>query len=174
MNHPNYGQYLFFMQPEGELSCNNKFSHGFFQYYSGAILFINLNHKIMISLKFLKRKNPNDLSAPEKFYAAVINNGSIDMNKLAERIAYQSTLTPGDCYNVLSALENNVIDELKEGRIVRLGELGTFRLSVSSNGSDTYEEGHTGLVKKARILFRPGTGFRNMLKNLVFKKISFS
>ena len=150
------------------LFCN------FFQYHSGAIIFIHLNHKIMISLKFFKRKNPRDISAPEKFYAGVIYNGSIDMKTLAERIAYQSTLTPGDCYNVLSALEKNVIDELKEGRIVHLGELGTFRLSVSSNGSNTYEEANTGLVKKARILFRPGSRFRDMLRNLVFKKMQYS
>ena len=125
----------------------------------------------MIQLKFLKRKNPNDLSAPEKYYAAAISEGSIDLKRLAEKIAYQSTLTPGDCYNVLSALEKNIIEELSDGRIVRLGDLGTFRLSVSSEGSDTLENAHSGMVKKARILFRPAKGLRNMLKNLNYKKV---
>jgi len=128
----------------------------------------------MINLKFFKRKNPRDLNAPEKFYAGVVSDGSIDMKKLAERIAYQSTLTPGDCYNVLSALEKNVIDELKEGRIVRLGELGSLRLSVSSGGSDTFDEAHSGLVKKTRILYRPGLELRTMLKSLKFKKLSLT
>ena len=125
----------------------------------------------MIQLKFLKRKNPNDLSAPEKYYAAAISEGSIDLKRLAEKIAYQSTLTPGDCYNVLSALEKNIIEELSDGRIVRLGDLGTFRLSVSSEGSDTLENAHSGMVKKARILFRPAKGLRIMLKNLNYKKV---
>jgi hypothetical protein len=62
---------------------------------------IHLKNLAMIKLKFLKRKNPNDLSAPEKYYAAVISEGSINLKRLAEKIAYQSTLTPGDCYNVL-------------------------------------------------------------------------
>jgi len=125
----------------------------------------------MIKLKFLKRRNPNDLTAPEKYYAAAISEGSIDLKRLAEKIAYQSTLTPGDCYNVLSALEKNVIEELSDGRIVRLGDLGTFRLSVSSNGIDALEDTHSGMVKKARILFRPAEGLRNMLKNLNFRKV---
>ena len=125
----------------------------------------------MIKLKFFKRKNPNDLSAPEKYYAAAISEGSIDLKRLAEKIAYQSTLTPGDCYNVLSALEKNIIEELSDGRIVRLGDLGTFRLSVSSEGIDTLENTHSGMVKKARILFRPAIGLRNMLKNLNYKKV---
>lgn len=125
----------------------------------------------MIKLKFLKRKNPNDLTAPEKYYAAAISEGSIDLKRLAEKIAYQSTLTPGDCYNVLSALEKNVIEELSDGRIVRLGDLGTFRLSISSEGSDTLEDTHSGMVKKARILFRPAEGLRNMLKNLNYRKV---
>ena len=125
----------------------------------------------MIQLKILKRKNPNDLSAPEKYYAAAISEGSIDLKRLAEKIAYQSTLTPGDCYNVLSALEKNIIEELSDGRIVRLGDLGTFLLSVSSEGSDTLENAHSGMVKKARILFRPAKGLRIMLKNLNYKKV---
>ena len=134
-------------------------------------IIIHLNILAMIKLKFLKRKNPNDLTAPEKYYAAAVSEGSINLNRLAEKIAYQSTLTPGDCYNVLSALEKNIIEELNDGRIVRLGELGTFRLSVSSEGSDTLENTHSGMVKKARILFRPAKGLRKMLRNLDFRKV---
>ena len=119
----------------------------------------------------MKKKNPGDVNAPEKFYASTISMGSVDLRKMAEKISYQSTLTPGDCYNVLSALEKNVIDELSEGKIVRLGELGTFRLSVSSEGKETEGEFTSNSIKKKRILFLPSKGLKEMLRNLNFLKL---
>ena len=39
-----------------------------------------------ITYKTLPRKNPRDLAAPEKYYAAVKTNGSVDFETLAEAI----------------------------------------------------------------------------------------
>ena len=74
-----------------------------------------------IRFKTLPRRNPQDREAPQKFYAASIGNGETDMEALAEMIAYQSTLTDTDCYAVLRSLEHNIINELRQGRIVKLG-----------------------------------------------------
>jgi predicted histone-like DNA-binding protein len=71
---------------------------------------------------------------------------------------------------VLVSLERSLIRELKNGRIVRLGRLGDFQISVSSFGSDVVEEVSASSVKKARILFKPSVGCRNMLKTLEYKK----
>jgi hypothetical protein len=59
--------------------------------------------------------------APEKFYAAAIADGDVDLDRLAELIPYQCTVTETDCYAVLLALEHNIIGELGQGRIVKLG-----------------------------------------------------
>jgi predicted histone-like DNA-binding protein len=124
----------------------------------------------MLKVKSVKRKDPRDQASIEKFYLTTISQGSSNLKQLAEKISYQSTLTPGDCYNVLSALEKNVIDELQQGRIVRLGELGTFRVSVSSEGKMTDEELNASAIKKARILFRPSVELSKMLKSLHFQR----
>ena len=124
----------------------------------------------MLKLSIIKRRDPRDITSPEKFYLTTISQGSSNLKQLAEKISYQSTLTPGDCYNVLSALEKNVIDELQQGRIVRLGELGTFRVSVSSEGKMTDEELNASAIKKARILFRPSVELGKMLKSLHFQR----
>jgi predicted histone-like DNA-binding protein len=124
----------------------------------------------MVKVKSVKRKDPRDQASIEKFYLTTISQGSSNLKQLAEKISYQSTLTPGDCYNVLSALEKNVIDELQQGRIVRLGELGTFRVSVSSEGKMTDEELNASAIKKARILFRPSVELSKMLKSLHFQR----
>lgn len=125
-----------------------------------------------IKFKTQSRKNPQDMTAPEKFYAAAISNGETDMESLAEMIAYQSTLTDTDCYAVLRSLEHNIINELKQGRIVKLGSLGNFQVSISSGGKVTPEEVSATDVTKSRILFRPGKKLRKLLGNLSYLKAS--
>ncbi|MFY9243184.1 MAG: HU family DNA-binding protein [Polaribacter sp.] len=125
-----------------------------------------------IIYKTLPRKNPQDLAAPEKFYAAVVANGSVDFEMLAEIISEQCTVTETDCLAVLNVLEQNIVRELKQGRIVRLGKLGNFQVSLSSEGFVTADEVSANAITKARILFRPAKKMRNLLKNLSFSKAS--
>ena len=108
--------------------------------------------------------------APEKFYAAAISNGETDMEALAEMIAYQSTLTDTDCYAVLRSLEHNIIKELGQGRIVKLGSLGNFQISLSAVGQVSPEDVSANDIVKSRILFRPGKKLRLLLGNLSFQK----
>lgn len=125
-----------------------------------------------IKFKVLPRKNPQDLLAPEKFYAAAIADGDVDLDKLAELISYQCTVTASDCYAVLLSLEHNIISELKEGRIVKLGRLGNFQVGLSSEGKDLASEVNSSAITKNRILFRPGKRLRSMLNDLSYRKSS--
>lgn len=125
-----------------------------------------------VKFKVLPRKNPQDTNAPEKFYAAAIGDGAIDLDRLAEKIAYQCTLTEVDCHAVLLSLVHNVSEELNDGRIVRLGKLGTFQIGISSEGKDTEEEVNASVITKSRINFRPGKKLRKVLAELSYRKAS--
>lgn len=125
-----------------------------------------------VKFKVLPRKNPQDTNAPEKYYAAAIGDGAIDLDRLAEKIAYQCTLTEVDCHAVLLSLVHNVSEELNDGRIVRLGKLGTFQIGISSEGKDTEEEVNASVITKSRINFRPGKKLRKVLTELSFRKAS--
>jgi len=124
-----------------------------------------------IKFKTLARKNPQNMEAPDKYYAASIGNGETDMEALAEMIAYQSTLTDTDCYAVLRSLEHNIINELRQGRIVKLGSLGNFQISISAKGQDNEEDVTANDIVKSRIIFRPGKKLRNLLTNLSYQKV---
>lgn len=123
-----------------------------------------------VKFKSVSRKNPQDITAPEKFYAMAIADGETDLEQLAELIAYQCTVTEADCYAVLLSLEHNIINELNQGRIVRLGRLGNFQIGISSEGKDTEEEVSSSTIIKNRILFRPGKKLRNLLATLTYRK----
>jgi len=123
-----------------------------------------------ILFKSVQRTNPQDVTAPKKFYAKAIANGESNLDDLADLVASQCTVSKADCYAVLVALESNVIRELKNGRIVRLGSLGSYQLGVSANGMETDDEVTATTIKKAKINFRLGYGLKTMLKALQYKK----
>jgi nucleoid DNA-binding protein len=70
----------------------------------------------------------------------------------------------------LLSLEHNIIGELGQGRIVKLGRLGNFHVGISSEGKETVQEVSASALKKSRILFRPGKRLRSMLNDLSYRK----
>ncbi|WP_372794391.1 HU family DNA-binding protein [Lutibacter sp.] len=123
-----------------------------------------------LPLKIVKKKDPRDLSKPEKHYVATKATGEVNFEDLAKITSQQCTVHEADCYAVLIALEHNIKDALSFGKIVRLGNIGSFQISISSYGAETKEELSTASVKKRRILFRPDMSFKTFLKGLKFTK----
>ena len=118
------------------------------------------------------RINPRDKDAAPKYYGQVQASGDVNIREMATRIQSTCTVTKADVYAVLVALEDVIIDALKGGEIVRLGDLGTFQIGISSKGAATEEDYSDSLIKKARINFRPGTALAGMLTNLTFAKVA--
>jgi predicted histone-like DNA-binding protein len=77
-----------------------------------------------------------------------------------------------DVFAVLVALEDVITDALKSGEIVRLGDLGTLQIGISSKGAATEDDFSDTLIKKARINFRPGSALVGALDGLTFQKVS--
>ena len=121
-----------------------------------------------IKIKVIGNRNPRKLDEL-KYYATTVSRGDTDLEMLSELVSDQTSMTKADCYGVLIALEHNIIQELKNGNIVRLGSLGSYQISVSSDGTLHKKDFKAKNIKKARILFRPGKGLKNMLKYLKYE-----
>ena len=117
------------------------------------------------------RINPRDKEAAPKFYARAQASGDVNVREMAERIQASCTVTKADVQAVLVALEDVIIDALKGGEIVRLGDLGTFQIGLSGKGAETEEDFSVSLIKKARINFRPGVALAGILTNLTYSKV---
>ena len=117
------------------------------------------------------RINPRDKEAAPKFYAQAQARGDVSIREMAERIQSTCTVTKADVYAVLVALEDVIVEALQNGEIVRLGELGTFQLSLSGKGAVTEEDYNTSLIKRAKINFRPGKVLAGALETLSFSKV---
>lgn len=90
------------------------------------------------------------------------------MEELAEQVSFSCSATPADCYLVIMSLVTEVSNSLERGKIVRLGNLGSFQVSIKGDSCDTPEAVKAQNVTSASILFRPGKKLKTMLKRLVF------
>ena len=125
-----------------------------------------------VTYSVVPRINPRDKEAAPKFYAQAQARGDVNIREMATRIQGTCTVTKADVYAVLVALEDVIVEALQNGEIVRLGELGTFQVGLSSKGAVTSEDYDTSLIRKARINFRPGLTLAGMLSSLSFSKVA--
>ena len=64
-----------------------------------------------------------------------------------------------------------ISESIQKGEIVRLMDIGTLRVGISTKGALTEDKFDDSLIKKARILFRPGSILQNAIANLNFTKV---
>jgi predicted histone-like DNA-binding protein len=126
----------------------------------------------MINYVIKQRVNPRELEAARKFYAIAQSQGSVDLRQLATRISRESTISMMDTTAVLEGLLQVVPDLLIDGRIVKLGDLGTFRTTLSSSGSETADDFNVSMIKGLNLKFRPGKVFTDQLKQTNFARVS--
>ena len=57
---------------------------------------------------------------------------SVSLAQVIKRVEKRSTVSSADVKAMLDALQYEVIDALQNGNTVRLGDLGSFRLSIKA------------------------------------------
>jgi len=125
----------------------------------------------MVKITPISKSNPQDRLAENKYYAQVVSSGKTDLERLAYLVSNQSTVREGDCYAVILSLLHNIVDELKQGKIVKLDKLGSFQIGINSDAVDTAEEVSVNVVNNVRIKFRPDKRMKNSLN---IKTIEFT
>ncbi len=138
--------------------------------YFVALLYQNI-FTMAIKYKVIGKKNPAKITDPAKFYATTVLNGAIDLRELCKEIEKISTVSEADILAVLSSLVYLIPDKLANGHIVRIGDLGDFRPSLSSEGRETEKDVSVTAIKGSKVLFRPGKRIKNVMKVVDYKKV---
>jgi len=123
-----------------------------------------------IKYKTIARKNLLNPADPEKFYAIATASGKTDIDKLSRLIANNSTVSRTDVYAVIMGLLETIGDELADGNTVSLGKLGSLGINLKSDGAATADAVTAATIKGGKIIYRPGTELKSMLKTLKFEK----
>jgi len=124
-----------------------------------------------IRIKSIERPQPGVAGGGvKKWYASPVHDKEVSLEGLTKAIERTSTVNGADIRAVLYAMVENAVDGLSEGRIIRLGDLGSLRITLSSEGKTTAEEVTAAAVKKAGVIFTPGKKLQEMLKTAKFTK----
>ena len=122
-----------------------------------------------MALKFIVTRGVNIKNPQEIRYQGRLRMaGTFTTNQLLKKISEESSATACDVQSVLSALADTIVENCGNGRIVRLGELGSFRPTIKSQIVRSLEDWRSALISGVGIAFTPGELLRNEIKNSTF------
>lgn len=126
-----------------------------------------------IKFKLVQRKDLTKGAATDakRFYASANVTGKMDFRAICERIADRSTASDGDVELVLRGLIHAMREAMMRGESVQLGDLGYFQAIIGSTGSVEEKDFNVSMIKKPRIVFRPGAVLRDMVTKMNFERI---
>ncbi|BDD08882.1 DNA-binding protein [Fulvitalea axinellae] len=125
-----------------------------------------------VKYRVLELANPRDRQAPKKFYAKAVKTGDVSLRDLSKEMIQQSTISSADAMAVLEMLTQLVTKHIQNGRIVRLGDLGNFRLNIKSRGEETEDKVSANSIIGQKVIFTPGSEFKDLLKLTKFEKVA--
>ena len=123
-----------------------------------------------VQFKTVARPNPQKPKDPKKYYALAVSSGEITVRELSTQISKRSTVSTADVIAVLESLLEVLPERIAEGDIVRLGDFGSFNLTIRGKGSTKEEEVTTNNIIGNSLNFRPGKELQKALDTISYKK----
>lgn len=95
------------------------------------------------------------------------------LEKFAKHISdHNGVYSRGTVKGVLSDMCECLVEQLLNGNKICLGELGTFSISISSEGAESIEKFTAKHIKAVNILFAPGKDFENLIGQAEFNPVA--
>ncbi|MDL2224196.1 HU family DNA-binding protein [Bacteroidales bacterium OttesenSCG-928-M06] len=116
------------------------------------------------------RKNPQDPKAAEKFYLIAKSLSPVTRKTLIDDMVRNTSLTKHEAATGIDYLFESLPRYLELGHSVQLGELGYFRVTVTSKGSETLKEATPEKIIKKKLHFIFGKEIRNHINKIGVEK----
>lgn len=124
-----------------------------------------------IKYKVIQRVQPGvSGGGDKKFYATNNISGEKTLADLTTEIEKISTVSGADIRAVLYGLFDVMKKSLANGEAIRLGEIGSLRVSISSEGKATEKEVTAASIKGAKVVFTPSKEIKKVLDTLDYQK----
>lgn len=121
-----------------------------------------------IFLKPVQRYNPLDKDAPAKWYPVQYTVQLVNETEVAELVADETTLNPMEALMAIRQLRKVVQRLLLDGKSVKLGNWGTFNVTLNTEGADTAEELTANHVKRVNVNFQAGEDMKTAMQKADF------
>ena len=104
-------------------------------------------------IQYIVRPKKNPRTGALKYYIQISPATPIYRKQIIEEIEKTCTLTSSDIKACLDALETSILQHLAAGQAVRLGDLGSFRPTISSLGTTEPDKANSMLIRRVRCRF---------------------
>lgn len=95
------------------------------------------------------------------------------LEKFAKHISdHNGVYSRGTVKGAISDMCECLVEQLLNGNKIQLGELGTFGISISSEGAESIEKFTSKNIKAVNILFSPGADFENLIGRAEFNPVA--
>lgn len=115
--------------------------------------------------------NPMDKELPPRAYAKAQINGEMSLKTLSKEVSNKCTVHAADVSAVLIATVETLLAALKEGKQVDFGELGKFRLQITSKGAIAAEDFTADNITGVTIQFVPGEDLKGIFGDMQFNLV---
>lgn len=120
----------------------------------------------MYKYKLVKKYNPQNPDAPRKWYATSIGETAQSVKTMTRSATENTTTAPIEMEGAFQLFSNYAQKQLQQGHIVRVGDLGTLRITFKSEGvEDITKFNASAMIKEPRIVFTPSKEFREKVLN---------
>lgn len=118
----------------------------------------------MYKYKLVQKINPTDKNAPKKWYAIPISENAQSVKTMTRAATQNTTTAPIEMEAALELLGKYAAQQLQQGHTVKVGNLGTLRITFKSEGvEDITEFNVNSMIKDMRVLFTPSKEFREQV-----------
>lgn len=115
-----------------------------------------------------------DETKTEKFVAQLKTLGVVEFKDLCDEVSKIGMAPRGVVKLVLDGLIDALNINLNKGLSVQLGDFGCFRTGINAKSQNTAEEVTASTIRRRKIIFTPGTYFRDMLTRASMEKVNWS
>jgi predicted histone-like DNA-binding protein len=112
----------------------------------------------------VQRVNLKDPSGLRLWYPVIKSTKMIREKELAKKLADETTLNPKEAEMAIYQLFKAVNDYLSTNHTVQLGDLGSFRVTAETKGSETKEEVNASKIKKLKVRFTESESLKEAMK----------
>ena len=106
-------------------------------------------------IQYVIRSIKSPRTGEVKYFPQIAPAPPVMRKELIEEIEQKTTLTSTDVKACLDALEHAISNHLVQGQAVRLGDLGSFRPTLTADGTADLEKCNASLIKRVRCRFTP-------------------
>jgi predicted histone-like DNA-binding protein len=116
----------------------------------------------------VERGNPQNASAPKKWYATLKTIRQVREKEVAKLVADETTINNKEVEMALDQFQKILIRLLLDSHSVQLGDWGSFHLTCNSEGADAKEGVAAGSIKNLNVRFTPGKELVDALNRAQF------